>query len=71
MSELWKVAVELLRFLFLKERLMDDGIDEDSGEDAGEDASTEQQPGFMASAWSFITTFFTSLIPEGPPQVGN
>uniref|UniRef100_A0A8C0FHY1 Homocysteine-responsive endoplasmic reticulum-resident ubiquitin-like domain member 2 protein n=1 Tax=Bubo bubo TaxID=30461 RepID=A0A8C0FHY1_BUBBB len=53
------------------ERLMDDGIDEDSGEDAAEDANTEQQPGFMASAWSFITTFFTSLIPEGPPQVGN
>ncbi|XP_013224075.2 homocysteine-responsive endoplasmic reticulum-resident ubiquitin-like domain member 2 protein isoform X8 [Columba livia] len=53
------------------ERLMDDGIDEDSGEDGGEDANTEQQPGFMASAWSFITTFFTSLIPEGPPQVGN
>ncbi|XP_069715947.1 homocysteine-responsive endoplasmic reticulum-resident ubiquitin-like domain member 2 protein isoform X1 [Phaenicophaeus curvirostris] len=53
------------------ERLMDDGIDEDSGEDAGEDANVEQQPGFMASAWSFITTFFTSLIPEGPPQVGN
>ncbi|XP_027747937.1 homocysteine-responsive endoplasmic reticulum-resident ubiquitin-like domain member 2 protein isoform X5 [Empidonax traillii] len=50
------------------ERLMDDGIDEDSGEDAGEDGNTEQQPGFMASAWSFITTFFTSLIPEGPPQ---
>ncbi|XP_021124345.1 homocysteine-responsive endoplasmic reticulum-resident ubiquitin-like domain member 2 protein isoform X3 [Anas acuta] len=53
------------------ERLMDDGIDEDSGEDAGEDANIEHQPGFMASAWSFITTFFTSLIPEGPPQVGN
>ncbi|XP_027531472.1 homocysteine-responsive endoplasmic reticulum-resident ubiquitin-like domain member 2 protein isoform X6 [Neopelma chrysocephalum] len=50
------------------ERLMDDGIDEDSGEDAGEDGNTEQQPGFIASAWSFITTFFTSLIPEGPPQ---
>ncbi|XP_039570919.1 homocysteine-responsive endoplasmic reticulum-resident ubiquitin-like domain member 2 protein isoform X3 [Passer montanus] len=53
------------------ERLMDDGIDEDNGDDAGEDGNTEQQPGFMASAWSFITTFFTSLIPEGPPQVGN
>uniref|UniRef100_A0A8C3XW21 Homocysteine-responsive endoplasmic reticulum-resident ubiquitin-like domain member 2 protein n=1 Tax=Chelydra serpentina TaxID=8475 RepID=A0A8C3XW21_CHESE len=52
-------------------RLMDDGIDEESGEDAGEDGNTEQHPGFMASAWSFITTFFTSLIPEGPPQVGN
>uniref|UniRef100_A0A8C3QNY2 HERPUD family member 2 n=1 Tax=Cyanoderma ruficeps TaxID=181631 RepID=A0A8C3QNY2_9PASS len=53
------------------ERLMDDGIDEDNGEDAGEDGNTEQQPGFMASAWSFITTFFTSLIPEGPPQAVN
>nr|XP_020643827.1 homocysteine-responsive endoplasmic reticulum-resident ubiquitin-like domain member 2 protein isoform X1 [Pogona vitticeps] len=52
------------------ERLMDDGIDEDSGEDAI-DVNAEQHPGFMASAWSFITTFFTSLIPEGPPQVGN
>uniref|UniRef100_A0A8D0EHU2 HERPUD family member 2 n=1 Tax=Strix occidentalis caurina TaxID=311401 RepID=A0A8D0EHU2_STROC len=46
-------------------------VNRDGGEDAAEDANTEQQPGFMASAWSFITTFFTSLIPEGPPQVGN
>ncbi|XP_012787797.2 homocysteine-responsive endoplasmic reticulum-resident ubiquitin-like domain member 2 protein isoform X1 [Sorex araneus] len=53
------------------ERLMDDGLDDDSGEDAGEDASAVQRPGLMASAWSFITTFFTSLIPEGPPQVAN
>ncbi|KAG8139475.1 putative Homocysteine-responsive endoplasmic reticulum-resident, partial [Naja naja] len=52
------------------ERLMDEGIEEDSGEDIG-DGNAEQHPGFMASAWSFITTFFTSLIPEGPPQVGN
>ncbi|KAL7976835.1 hypothetical protein Chor_008784 [Crotalus horridus] len=52
------------------ERLMDEGIEEDSGEDSG-DVSAEQNPGFMSSAWSFITTFFTSLIPEGPPQVGN
>ncbi|XP_032093434.1 homocysteine-responsive endoplasmic reticulum-resident ubiquitin-like domain member 2 protein isoform X1 [Thamnophis elegans] len=52
------------------ERLMDEGIEEDSGEDIG-DVNAEQPPGFMASAWSFITTFFTSLIPEGPPQVGN
>nr|XP_060637605.1 homocysteine-responsive endoplasmic reticulum-resident ubiquitin-like domain member 2 protein isoform X2 [Anolis sagrei ordinatus] len=52
------------------ERLMDDGIDEDSGEDVI-DVNADQHPGFMASAWSFITTFFTSLIPEGPPQVGN
>nr|XP_017514825.2 homocysteine-responsive endoplasmic reticulum-resident ubiquitin-like domain member 2 protein isoform X3 [Manis javanica] len=53
------------------ERLMDDGLEDESGEDAGEDASVIQRPGLMASAWSFITTFFTSLIPEGPPQVAN
>lgn len=53
------------------ERLMDDGLEDDSGEDAGEDASAVQRPGLMASAWSFIITFFTSLIPEGPPQVAN
>nr|KAF6418498.1 HERPUD family member 2 [Rousettus aegyptiacus] len=53
------------------ERLMDDGLEDESGEDAGEDASTAPRPGLMASAWSFVTTFFTSLIPEGPPQVAN
>lgn len=53
------------------ERLMDDGLEDESGEDVGEDASAMQRPGLMASAWSFITTFFTSLIPEGPPQVAN
>ncbi|XP_041513425.1 homocysteine-responsive endoplasmic reticulum-resident ubiquitin-like domain member 2 protein isoform X2 [Microtus oregoni] len=53
------------------ERLMDDGLGDESGEDAGEDASAVQRPGLMASAWSFISTFFTSLIPEGPPQVAN
>ncbi|XP_049980847.1 homocysteine-responsive endoplasmic reticulum-resident ubiquitin-like domain member 2 protein isoform X2 [Alexandromys fortis] len=53
------------------ERLMDDGLEDESGEDAGEDASAVQRPGLMASAWSFISTFFTSLIPEGPPQVAN
>ncbi|XP_053409402.1 homocysteine-responsive endoplasmic reticulum-resident ubiquitin-like domain member 2 protein isoform X2 [Nycticebus coucang] len=53
------------------ERLMDDGLEDESGEDASEDASAIQRPGLMASAWSFITTFFTSLIPEGPPQVAN
>ncbi|XP_074055356.1 homocysteine-responsive endoplasmic reticulum-resident ubiquitin-like domain member 2 protein [Macrotis lagotis] len=53
------------------EHLMDDGLDDESEEDTGEDASAGPQPGLMASAWSFITTFFTSLIPEGPPQVAN
>lgn len=58
-------------YVVWKERLMDDGLEDESGEDAGEDASAAQRPGLMASAWSFITTFFTSLIPEGPPQVAN
>lgn len=68
------------------ERLMDVGADDDSGDsgdngesgdsgDSGDDTAESttgtEPPGFMASAWSFITTFFTSLIPEGPPQVGN
>ncbi|XP_030060113.1 homocysteine-responsive endoplasmic reticulum-resident ubiquitin-like domain member 2 protein [Microcaecilia unicolor] len=53
------------------ERLMDDGLDDDGGEDATEDANVAQQPGLLASAWSFITTFFTSLIPEGPPHAAN
>ncbi|XP_044531277.1 homocysteine-responsive endoplasmic reticulum-resident ubiquitin-like domain member 2 protein [Gracilinanus agilis] len=53
------------------EQLMDDGLDDESEDEAGEDASAGPQPGLMASAWSFITTFFTSLIPEGPPQVAN
>uniref|UniRef100_UPI00398F8AC0 homocysteine-responsive endoplasmic reticulum-resident ubiquitin-like domain member 2 protein n=1 Tax=Pristiophorus japonicus TaxID=55135 RepID=UPI00398F8AC0 len=59
------------------ERLMDEGLDDDSGEsgDSGDDTTESttgtEAPGFMASTWSFITTFFTSLIPEGPPQVGN
>ncbi|XP_012890619.1 PREDICTED: homocysteine-responsive endoplasmic reticulum-resident ubiquitin-like domain member 2 protein isoform X2 [Dipodomys ordii] len=53
------------------ERLMDDGQEDESGEDAGDDANAGPRPGLVASAWSFITTFFTSLIPEGPPQVAN
>ncbi|XP_038666307.1 homocysteine-responsive endoplasmic reticulum-resident ubiquitin-like domain member 2 protein isoform X2 [Scyliorhinus canicula] len=58
------------------ERLMDDDSGEsgesgESGDDTTESTAGSEPPGFMASAWSFITTFFTSLIPEGPPQVGN
>ncbi|XP_029445345.1 homocysteine-responsive endoplasmic reticulum-resident ubiquitin-like domain member 2 protein isoform X2 [Rhinatrema bivittatum] len=53
------------------ERLMDDGLDDDGGEDATENTNAAEQPGLLASAWSFITTFFTSLIPEGPPHVAN
>ncbi|XP_016893730.1 homocysteine-responsive endoplasmic reticulum-resident ubiquitin-like domain member 2 protein isoform X2 [Cynoglossus semilaevis] len=29
------------------------------------------EPGLLTTAWSFISTFFTSLIPEGRPQPGN
>ncbi|XP_054582119.1 homocysteine-responsive endoplasmic reticulum-resident ubiquitin-like domain member 2 protein isoform X2 [Eptesicus fuscus] len=53
------------------ERLMDDGLEDEHGEEAGEDGSALHRPGLMASAWAFITSFFTSLIPEGPPQVAN
>ncbi|XP_029928170.1 homocysteine-responsive endoplasmic reticulum-resident ubiquitin-like domain member 2 protein isoform X2 [Myripristis murdjan] len=61
------------------ERLMDEGMDdEDSGEEGGggpEDQAQAvaalPQPGFLTSAWSFISTFFTSLIPEGRPHPAN
>lgn len=55
------------------ERIMDDGIDDntDRGEDASENGTAAQHPGLVASVWSFIITFFTSLIPEGPPQIVN
>ncbi|KAM4027676.1 homocysteine-responsive endoplasmic reticulum-resident ubiquitin-like domain member 2 protein [Anomaloglossus baeobatrachus] len=53
------------------ERRMDEGIQEDVAEERGDDEPAVAPPGLVASAWSFITTFFTSLIPEGPPQVVN
>ncbi|KAL2084804.1 hypothetical protein ACEWY4_020322 [Coilia grayii] len=58
------------------ERLMDEGVDEEdgeSGEEAQEDGANvgPPYPGFLAAAWSFISTFFTSLIPEGPPHGAN
>ncbi|XP_074509063.1 homocysteine-responsive endoplasmic reticulum-resident ubiquitin-like domain member 2 protein [Sebastes fasciatus] len=67
------------------ERLMDEGMeDDDSGEEGGggpEDqaqaaaaaaaAAVVPEPGFLTTAWSFISTFFTSLIPEGRPQPAN
>lgn len=59
------------------ERLMDEGIeDEDSGEEGGggpEDpaAAALPEPSFLTTAWSFISTFFTSLIPEGRPHPAN
>ncbi|XP_076006614.1 homocysteine-responsive endoplasmic reticulum-resident ubiquitin-like domain member 2 protein [Genypterus blacodes] len=65
------------------ERLMDEGLDdEDSGGEEGGGGPEEQQqqargdaalpePGFLTTLWSFISTFFTSLIPEGQAQHAN
>lgn len=57
---------------------MDEGLEEDdSGEEGGggpEDrapAAALPEPSFLTTAWSFISTFFTSLIPEGRPHQAN
>ncbi|XP_062385611.1 homocysteine-responsive endoplasmic reticulum-resident ubiquitin-like domain member 2 protein [Sardina pilchardus] len=57
------------------DRVMDDGFGDEDG-DSGEEGSEappgeDDQSGFFSSAWSFITTFFTSLIPEGLPNAAN
>lgn len=55
------------------EGMMDDGSDDDgeSGEEGPEDPNSAPQTGFLSSTWSFIITFFMSLIPEGPPNAAN
>ncbi|KAM3613670.1 uncharacterized protein V6R79_003307 [Siganus canaliculatus] len=61
------------------ERLMDEGLEEDdSGEEGGagpggleDQAAAVPEPSFLTTAWSFISTFFTSLIPEGRPHQAN
>ncbi|KAM6910736.1 homocysteine-responsive endoplasmic reticulum-resident ubiquitin-like domain member 2 protein [Xenentodon cancila] len=62
------------------ERLMDEDLeDDDSGEEGGggpEDqahiaAAALPEPSFLTTVWSFISTFFTSLIPEGRPHPAN
>ncbi|XP_061598107.1 homocysteine-responsive endoplasmic reticulum-resident ubiquitin-like domain member 2 protein isoform X2 [Cololabis saira] len=45
--------------------------DGDSGEEGVEDPNSAPQAGFFSSTWSFIITFFMSLIPEGPPNAAN
>lgn len=61
---------------------MDEGVgDDDSGEEGGGGGPEDQaqaaaaaalpEPSFLATAWSFISTFFTSLIPEGRPHQAN
>ncbi|XP_072304159.1 homocysteine-responsive endoplasmic reticulum-resident ubiquitin-like domain member 2 protein isoform X2 [Eucyclogobius newberryi] len=51
----------------------DDGSDEegDSAADGAEDPDSGPQNGFLSSTWSFIITFFMSLIPEGPANAAN
>lgn len=52
------------------ERIMDDGLEDDDGDsgDEGSDEAAPPQPSFLTSTWSFVSTFFTSLVPEGPPR---
>ena len=66
--------------LMRQERLMDEGLeDDDSGEEGagGPEAQAQApaaalpEPTFLTTAWSFISTFFTSLIPEGRPHPAN
>lgn len=50
------------------ERVMDDGIeDAEGGDDVSEEMVPHQQS-FFSSTWSFISTFFTSLVPDGPQR---
>ncbi|XP_068431197.1 homocysteine-responsive endoplasmic reticulum-resident ubiquitin-like domain member 2 protein isoform X2 [Clinocottus analis] len=55
------------------EGVMDEGSDDDgeSGEEGAEDPNSAPHAGFLSSTWSFIITFFMSLIPEGPPNAAN
>lgn len=51
----------------------EDGSDDDgdSGTEGGEEPDSGPQNGFLSSTWSFIITFFMSLIPEGPGNAAN
>lgn len=51
----------------------EDGSDDDgdSGTEGGDDPDSGPQNGFLSSTWSFIITFFMSLIPEGPANAAN
>ncbi|KAJ8334561.1 hypothetical protein SKAU_G00402000 [Synaphobranchus kaupii] len=69
-----EVEVEPHREIQEMERIMDEGLEEeegDSGEEGPDGSNAGPRPGFLSSAWSFVTTFFTSLIPEGPPHAAN
>ncbi|XP_056154339.1 homocysteine-responsive endoplasmic reticulum-resident ubiquitin-like domain member 2 protein [Lampris incognitus] len=55
------------------ERVMDEGVDDDgeSGEEGADEPNGMPHTGFLSSTWSFIITFFMSLIPEGLPNAAN
>ncbi|KAM6958842.1 homocysteine-responsive endoplasmic reticulum-resident ubiquitin-like domain member 2 protein [Aplochiton taeniatus] len=68
------MEAELHHDLQEMERVMDEGMGEDdgdSGEEGPEDPNGIPHAGFLSSTWSFIITFFMSLIPEGPPNAAN
>ncbi|XP_068603018.1 homocysteine-responsive endoplasmic reticulum-resident ubiquitin-like domain member 2 protein isoform X2 [Brachionichthys hirsutus] len=53
------------------EGTMDDSSDDDdgdSGEEGAEHPTGAAHAGFLSSTWSFLVTFFTSLIPEVPTE---
>lgn len=53
-----------------RERYDDDDDDDEDDDDAEEDEGWVNI-GFLSSTWSFITTFFASLIPEAVPNAVN
>ncbi|XP_061530742.1 homocysteine-responsive endoplasmic reticulum-resident ubiquitin-like domain member 2 protein [Phycodurus eques] len=56
-AQAWEEA-EMQRGVRELEQVMDDGTEEAEREDRG----------LLATAWSFVSTFFASLVPEGWPQ---
>lgn len=59
--------------------MMDEGVEDDDSSEEGvggpgdqvQAAAALQEPSFLTMAWAFISTFFTSLIPEGRPHPAN
>lgn len=56
--------------------MMDEGMEDDDRGDEGpgdraQAAAAVQEPSPISVVWSFISTFFTSLIPEGRPHPAN
>ncbi|KAM3595804.1 uncharacterized protein V6R79_003086 [Siganus canaliculatus] len=49
----------------------DDGESGEEGAEGAEDPNSVPHAGFLSSTWSFIITFFMSLIPEGPANAAN